>query len=183
MNLDPWLSKYLLILLLVAGAAYMLIRYFKSRKGEAPSGGSSLSEASEAVPDPQLRSSLQSLTIQACERLCLFLERINPPHLVPRLYRPEISIPSFHSLLITEIRREYEYNMSQQIYLSEKTWTLIQATMEEILAHLRIAAERQDNKNPSADFIKDVFQLRQESENDLIKEAIQHLREEIHQLG
>lgn len=65
---------------------------------------------------------LFNLRLVAYERIVLFLERIKPDSLIPRTLLPDLSCSDYHSRLIHEIRQEYEYNLSQQLYMSTEAW-------------------------------------------------------------
>lgn len=65
------------------------------------------------------------IKLQAYERAVLFLERISPESLVMRVSKPDISSQQMHAILINTIRNEYEHNLSQQIYMSNEAWQMI----------------------------------------------------------
>src|SRR6186713_1948779 len=69
-----------------------------------------------------LRKSLQKETIQlrlqAYERLLLYLERISPNSILPRLHRSGMTAGQLQTELIVTIRTEFEHNYSQQLYVS-----------------------------------------------------------------
>lgn len=67
------------------------------------------------------------LRLQAYERLTLFAERAGLKNLVGRL-APEVqgeSATSLHHKMIVELKSEYEYNISQQIYVSKEVWNAV----------------------------------------------------------
>lgn len=74
------------------------------------------------------------LKLQANERLALFLERINPPNLITRELKPGLKAGEFHKILLTDIRDEFEHNMSQQIYISDEAWNNVKMAKEEVLS-------------------------------------------------
>ncbi len=80
------------------------------------------------------------LKLQAYERLSLFLERINPPNLIPRELKPGMTAGLFHKQLLTSIKDEFEHNMSQQIYLSDEAWLLTKNAKEAILSLINQSA-------------------------------------------
>jgi len=88
------------------------------------------------------------LKLQAYERLTLFLERINPPSLIPRELQPGLTAGQFHQQLITAVKDEFEHNMSQQIYVSNEAWNYIKAAKEEIMSLINNVAVK-INKNES----------------------------------
>ena len=49
---------------------------------------------------------------------------------------------NLQSLLLNNVREEYEYNMSQQLYISDYTWELIKSAKEDIVRRINLAASR-----------------------------------------
>jgi hypothetical protein len=69
--------------------------------------------------------SARPLQLQAYERLVLLCERIAMPNLISRVSRPDLSSREMQVFLIETIKQEYEYNASQQIYVSAKAWEAV----------------------------------------------------------
>lgn len=65
------------------------------------------------------------LQLQAYERLVLLAERIALPNLVSRLNVPGASAREMQAVMLDNIRQEYEYNASQQVYVSATAWDAI----------------------------------------------------------
>ena len=65
------------------------------------------------------------LKLQAYERLVLLCERISLPNLISRVNIPGISAREMQMLLIESIKQEYEYNISQQVYVSTLAWDAV----------------------------------------------------------
>ncbi len=57
---------------------------------------------------------LLGLRLQAYERAALFLERINPVNIIPRIIQPGQTVNMLETLLVNSIREKYEHNMTQQ---------------------------------------------------------------------
>ena len=68
------------------------------------------------------------LRLQAYERMALFLERITPAKLLVRINPISSNKEDYESLLIQNIEQEFEHNLSQQIYVSDKCWSIITAS-------------------------------------------------------
>ena len=68
--------------------------------------------------DPQTRA----LQLQAYERLVILCERISLPNLISRTSMPSFSAKDMQVILSENIKQEFEYNASQQIYVSELAW-------------------------------------------------------------
>jgi hypothetical protein len=80
------------------------------------------------------------LRLQAYERLTLFLERITPTNMISRVNKPGMSARDVQLSLISNIRLEFEHNLSQQIYISSPAWMMIVQVKEEIIAIVNKAA-------------------------------------------
>lgn len=65
------------------------------------------------------------LRLQAYERVVLFIERINPANLLIRVNAPMFGKDELLNLLMTEIRTEYQHNVTQQIYVSSEAWAVV----------------------------------------------------------
>jgi hypothetical protein len=67
------------------------------------------------------------LRLQAYERLTLFAERAGLKNLVSRISVDNFgeSAAAVHHAMVESIKSEYEYNVSQQIYVSKEVWTAL----------------------------------------------------------
>jgi hypothetical protein len=71
------------------------------------------------------------LRLQAYERVVLFIERINPGNMIIRLNSPEYTAADLHSIIITDIRNEYQHNITQQVYVSSRAWSVLKRVKDE----------------------------------------------------
>jgi len=69
--------------------------------------------------------SVKPLQLQAYERLVILTERIALPNLISRLSQPNFSAREMQLMLIETIKQEFEYNASQQIYVSPQAWDAV----------------------------------------------------------
>lgn len=69
--------------------------------------------------------STRPLQLQAYERLVMLTERISIPNLVSRANQPGLDARQMQRLLIDSIKQEYEYNTTQQIYVSPVAWEAV----------------------------------------------------------
>ncbi|MBC7868481.1 MAG: hypothetical protein H7X88_13180 [Gloeobacteraceae cyanobacterium ES-bin-316] len=67
------------------------------------------------------------LRLQAYERLTVFAERAGLKNLVSRSATNAFgeSAGSMHSAMVEEIKAEFDYNVSQQIYVSKEVWNAV----------------------------------------------------------
>lgn len=71
------------------------------------------------------------LRLQAYERLVLFIERIHPRQLVPRVYQGGMTVSDLQQVLTFNIKTEFEHNLSQQIYVSKQVWNTVRGVKEQ----------------------------------------------------
>ena len=74
------------------------------------------------------------LRLQAYERVVLFVERVNPSNLLTRLNGSEFSAAELHSVIVSEIRSEFQHNVTQQIYISSRAWQLVKRVKDDTLS-------------------------------------------------
>ena len=87
--------------------------------------------------------------LQAYERMTLFLERITPSKLLIRVAPLSSDKDQYESLLIKSIEQEFEHNLSQQIYITDDCWTIINASKNTTIQLIRKASllEKTDTAN------------------------------------
>jgi hypothetical protein len=71
------------------------------------------------------------LRLQAYERLALLAERISLNNLISRLPHAGISAKQMQHALVDAIKTEYEYNISQQVYVSPEAWRAVNNLKEQ----------------------------------------------------
>ena len=89
------------------------------------------------------------MRLQAYERMVIFLERITPSKLLIRVTPMSTNKENYESLLIQSIEQEFEHNLSQQIYISDKCWNIITASKNATIQLIRKASllEKTDSAN------------------------------------
>lgn len=63
--------------------------------------------------------------LQAYERLTILMERIDLPKLLSRVQPISSLKQDYANFLIQNIEQEFDFNLSQQLYVSEESWALI----------------------------------------------------------
>ena len=71
------------------------------------------------------------LKLQAYERLTVFAERASLKNLVARTSSAGMTVVDLQLTLLESLRSEYEYNVSQQIYMSPEMWKAISNLKEQ----------------------------------------------------
>ena len=98
------------------------------------------------------------IRLQAYERLTLFLERISPNNIIPRIRKPEMSARDLQLAVLTAIRNEYEHNLSQQIYVSPEAWGIVTSVKEEIISIINRAGSSLPMDASNADLSRKIFE-------------------------
>ncbi|WP_116126172.1 hypothetical protein [Lewinella sp. IMCC34183] len=135
LNFLLWTVPVLLCLALVWLLGGVLTRFREAvtaleRKVAAPAA-----PVSEPVDPVALR-------LQACERFTLMLERIAVPNLLLRLPPDdETPVREYRAELLLAIRQEVEYNITQQIYVSDSLWSIITQTRDNVSLQIARASE------------------------------------------
>lgn len=87
----------------------------------------------EKVPVPQHQFNAMPLQLQAFERLVILCERISLPALISRVNQPSMTASDMQFMLIENIKQEFEYNASQQIYVSQQAWEAVRNLRDQTL--------------------------------------------------
>lgn len=119
------------------------------------------------------------IRLQAAERVCLFLERITPNNLVRRSNPGGLSASELHSLLLVEVREEFNHNFSQQIYFSEETWEAVKRAVEDVTTLLNQSRQSLTNEATGIDMAKSIFAQSLDQKNDAIAYALKQVKSEI----
>lgn len=114
--------------------------------------------------------------IYAYERITLFLERIKPSNLVSK-FDQNLAPHEFVFLIEKTINEEYDYNASQQLYLTKNSWTKVVNCKNNVIHLLHNTYENLSNDSTLQDF-KTVFLMNYMNEQDFISSSIEDLRKE-----
>ncbi len=83
------------------------------------------------VPVKPSGESTLNLRLQAYERLVMLAERISLPSLITRIPAGELTVRQYQGVLIEQIKTEFDYNLSQQIYVGTPAWQAINNLKEQ----------------------------------------------------
>ncbi len=114
----------------------------------------------DKVTDPKTDTAktLLNLKLLAYERIILFIERMKPDSLIPRTLTPSLNSKEYQLSLINEIRREFEYNLSQQLYLSENAWTVTVNYKDNIITLINSASADCTPTDTAADLARKILE-------------------------
>ncbi len=89
------------------------------------------------------------MRFQAYERLSLFCERIAIPNLVLRQRQDDQTSAALRLALLVTIQHEFEYNVTQQVYISEQLWQIIKISRDDTVNIINGIFEQVDPDSPS----------------------------------
>ncbi len=122
------------------------------------------------------------LRLQAYERFILFLERISPENLIIRINKPGYNCKQLQTELLSSIRAEYEHNLSQQIYVSHKTWELIKNARSNIIHLINSSSEKIKPDFPSINLSKAILESTMGYDKLPTADAIRNIKEELNSI-
>jgi len=111
-----------IVILIVAFLVGLVVTYTWVIKDKKP-------DVKNAAP-PSTTASVQ-MQLQAYERLVLLVDRIALPNLISRVAKPGMSAREMQQDLTQNIRDEFDYNITQQIYVSADAWTAMKNLKEQ----------------------------------------------------
>ena len=120
------------------------------------------------------------IKLQALERMTLFLERLKPSNLVMK-FDKNLQPHEFVFLTEKNIIEEFEYNASQQLYISKSSWEDIITSKNNILQSLRKTYEDLNENSKLEDFKTD-FLMGYLNSEDYISDTIENLRKELNKI-
>ena len=141
--------KYCIPSAIVSGVTYFLMRSFFEREKEMKSEEMKILARKDYVPN----------RIQAYERAVLYLERIDPNNLIMRVHRPGMSAKMLHSELLKAIREEYNHNMVQQVYVSQRSWAQLKQAKEESAKIFNMAMQSMKETSSGMDLSSVIFEI------------------------
>lgn len=127
----------------------------------------------------QNQSAITPIKLQAYERMTLFLERISPQQLILTLNQSGISAKLLKHQMINAVMQEYNYNLSQQIYISPQAWNVIKVVKEQVLALINQSAEKLPEHATSVDLSKAMIEQLMATGEQPTDKAIAFLKAEV----
>ena len=164
--------KYILPALLVLATAYLMLN--KLFKNEEDRRNYELKKNDLPIITP--------VKLRAYERLTLLLERTKPATMLLNKVEPDMNCLDLHRILLNDIRREFEHNVSQQIYISNEVWELIKNAHENMLQLVNICASQCREDEPATKLAEMIIQIYNNKEETALATAEQALKEEVKRL-
>ncbi len=122
-------------LLLMVAAMILLFRLIRMKDSELRNNG-------KMELKRQSLKIIMPLKVQAYERFLLYLERVQLPQLVKRVYVPGMEKGTFHLQLLQNVREEFEHNLAQQLYVAGTTWSAVMNAKEGLVNQINETFEQ-----------------------------------------
>jgi hypothetical protein len=139
-----------IVIVLVVIGLYLFYWYREKRKTPAQIS---------VQPDQTL-----SLKLQAYERLVLLTERISLPNLITRIPSGGMNAREMQQLLIETIKNEFDYNLSQQIYVSTHAWQAVNNLREQNIFIINQVAQGLSDEAKGTDLCRRIADVLQADE-------------------
>ena len=121
--------------------------------------------------------------LQAYERICMYLERVNLTSLLSRVKPHEKqSVSEYQFMLVQAIRSEFNHNLSQQVYVSSQAWELLKSTTEQLISKINEAGNGLGEKSNTMDLAKKILESQLAEEQDMVAISLEFVKEEARKL-
>jgi len=133
---------YIIVFLIISGLVFLFLKTQVEKTKDSD-------EKSDLVDSPDSLS----IKLRAYERLILFLDRIEPVGMINRLNLQNQSAETLKNILIKNIIIEYEYNVSQQIYVSDELWNRIELIKNQTINIISTIIDNLTKEAIAVDFV------------------------------
>lgn len=169
--------KYVVPSLVTLGGVYFIIQLFINDENARRN-----QETNKKLLYEQRKIS-QPIRLQAYERIIVFLERIHPFSLIQRVYQPNMLLTEFQLELVKTIRVEYEYNLSQQMYLNNDAWQMVTTAKEETIKLINMFASQMQDDTDGAELSKAIFNYYMQTNKEVpVQIAINFVKDDVKSL-
>ncbi len=126
----------------------------------------------------QNSTNTRHLKLQAYERLMLFCERVTIPNLLLRIQSSDMSARDLKSALIVAVQQEFEYNLSQQLYVSDKLWQIIKLAKNQLIEIITHVYGKVHAKATAEEFSRQLILFIESQKKDPIETAKMGIKRE-----
>ena len=120
---------------------------------------------------------ISPLRMRAYERLALLLERTMPEHILMSLNLAEMTPLDLQTHMMQTIRQEFEHNISQQIYVSDEVWAMIENAKNQTIAFVNTIAQQMPAGSSALDYAKTLitaYRTNGDTPNDIALQALKN---------
>lgn len=121
---------------------------------------------------------------QAYERLTLLLERMHPQQIIARNTPDNLSAKDYIHILVVDINSEFQYNLTQQIYVSADIWQLIIQVRQQMQIMFYEIADALPKDASAEDFVTAILKYVEDTPSDKlpVHVGLKYLKNEVAQI-
>lgn len=164
--------RFILPAALVLGAVYMMLKNFMQNEDRKRFYEARAANHRVSIP----------IRLQAYERMALLLERLSVNNLILRVRKPGMSANDLQTALTSEIRAEFDHNLSQQIYISSEAWQMIVSARENLVKMIHVSYTALPSDASSMDLSKVIFEVAMREEIQPTYKALEFIKTEAREL-
>jgi len=168
MNAILEILKYILPALVVFATVYFMMKQYLKQQYDLTAMQMRREQYDTTLP----------LKLQAYERLAMFCERISADNLAYRLSNSSSDAGSLSRAMMIAIQQEWEHNLSQQIYVSDKLWEIISLAKQNMQALVTSAADAVGDDAPASTYVSKLMSIVGSQQLDPLVQARKGLKEE-----
>ena len=127
------------------------------------------------ITQPSVSTDATALRLQAYERLVLLTERISLPNLISRLNQQGMSAIEMKIILTENIKQEFEYNSTQQLYVSQPAWDAVRNLKEQNILIINRVFDTLPLTASAADLNKKILELVLSQSDGAIHDLVLHV--------
>ncbi len=164
--------KYTIPALVVFATAYYILKMLLDER--------------QRIDQAILRNDSQKITLplrlQAYERLTLLCDRAGVINTMFRVRAPGMKVRDLRASLMLAISQEFDHNTSQQLYVSETLWRIIQFAKNETLTLVTTAGGDLDPNGDAELLFNTLIEELEQQDPPVLQKAIMAIRTEAGQL-
>ena len=120
-----------------------------------------------------------NLKMQAYERLTIFLERTDPFRLLHSIDQSEKNIEKIEQNILKIVITEFEYNISQQVYVSDTLWNMILLSKNKTINLIHSVKNSLKKNSDGSDFFNALKLVLENNETTPSKITLAFLKKEV----
>ncbi|MFY7878654.1 MAG: hypothetical protein ACOVP6_01175 [Lacibacter sp.] len=120
----------------------------------------------------KLNPEMTRLQLQAYERLIILCDRIGLQNLVNRFSLADMSAAQLQNTLVQTIKTEFEYNISQQLYVSPTAWDAVKNLKEQNIFIINQVTSMLPSDASGLDLGKNLLTLLSEDEHASLQQIV-----------
>lgn len=162
------ITKYLAPLIVLLVAVLLILKHFSDKE-----------KYKQKFETIQANNKLITpIRLQAYERIILLLERIKPDAMALRLQKSNLTAIQMQILMLGTVRKEFNHNLSQQLYITNETWQAIVNAKEQISRLINLTGTKMGKDSGSNEFTRALIETYNDFEKKPVENSLIILKQE-----